>query len=182
MNRYILVAVLAASTVLAGCQASAPSTRNFSHLRLPDTTRAAAYDAAYAALAARYPIATSDRATGTITTEPVENRERTGGRQVGDLVGMTRRVRRVATVRVTDADNAAEIWCKVTLAQHDTDAARMFSNDLALNDAPTATAADRDAATTREQNEVWRVLRRDKLAERTVLQDIRKSLGMADGA
>jgi len=58
----------------------------------------------------------------------------------------------------------------------------MFSNDLALNDAPTATAADRDAATTREQNEVWRVLRRDKLAERTVLQDIRKSLGMADGA
>lgn len=181
MSRYTPAAVLLAAAALAGCQGAAPTTRNFSHLRVPGTPKEAAYDAAYAALAARFPVATSDRVTGTITSEPVETYEPTAEGEAAPVAAGPRRLRRSAIVRVTDGDAAAEVWCKVLVERQDAEAAQMFRNDLGINDAPTGTAVDRDAATTPEQNEVWRVLRRDKLEERAVLRDVEAALNPARG-
>jgi len=160
-----------------GCSDPAPTTRTFSHLHLPQTARDRAFDVAAVVMSDQYPVATSDRVSGIIRAQPIEVRDQDGPRRPGEVLGTGRRIRRVATAQVTGSDTEADIWCKVVVEQFAGDSVATLRNDLGYTDAPTATAADRDGATTTEQNEIWRTLHRDKQAERSVLRAIEATLG-----
>ncbi len=172
MTRRALVGTLLLVAAGSGCNAPAPTARTYSYLRLPDTPQSAAFDAALAAMRERYRIDAYDREEGVITSLPEESREVLEQRRVGDMVGVPRRVRRIATTQVTGSDASAEVWCKVLIQRYEAQAAQLFRNDLQMEDAPTGTAADRGSATTQEQNEVWRTARRDKSAERSLLRAV----------
>ena len=161
--------MLLAALIVTGCGNSAPSARAFSQLRLPQTSRDTAYELLAETLAARYPIASADRGAGAINTEPVETREANNQGRVGDLMGVRRRIRRTVNGRVTGNDTSAEVWCKVVVERYDPNASALFRNEMRMVDAPINTAADNEAATTTEQNEVWRTVRRDKRLERELL-------------
>jgi hypothetical protein len=54
----------------------------------------------------------------------------------------------------------------------------MFASDRSGSDTPgDYTAINRDAATTAEQNSVWRTLRRDRAAERNIIAEITEPIG-----
>lgn len=54
----------------------------------------------------------------------------------------------------------------------------MFASDRSGSDTPgDYTAINRDAATTTEQNTVWRTVRRDKSVERNILNAIAERAG-----
>lgn len=176
MKRLLLLCVFPALGVLAtGCAAPAPTPRAFSHTRLAGVSREAAFDALHATMRERYRLATVDEGAGIIRSEPTESRESNNQGRVGDFVGVPRRVRKVVTGQVTSESGASDVWCKIVVQQLDTQAALLFENEMRLNDAPTTTAADRDAATTREQNEVWRTANRDRRGERELLRAVEES-------
>lgn len=80
------------------------------------------------------------------------------------------RVRRLAEIRIKETPEAVKVFCKVAIQEQTTRAHRMFAVTQAGDDRPGDTAIDRDAATTIEQNTVWRTVRRDKSAERAILE------------
>jgi hypothetical protein len=82
-------------------------------------------------------------------------------------------LRRIALIHVVpEAEGGTGVYCQVTIQQQTTEAYRMFQQDRELSDAPGQTAIERDAATTTEQNTVWRNVRRDKAAERRILEAV----------
>lgn len=166
------------TTVLAcgGCQSAAPTTRNYSYLRLPSHSKEEAFNAARQAMGERYRIDRIDPGEGVITSVPAETDEPGSSGQVGDVVGAPRRVRTSAQTRVSGTDTASEVWCKVVIERYETDERNLFVRDLAMADAPTHTPAERDAGATPEQNAVWRTDRRDKVAERDILRAVHEIL------
>ena len=168
--------------IAAGCEAPAPTARSFNYLRLPSVSRADAFTAAVEALSERFRIARLDREAGVITSVPEERTEVVSRGRVGDLVGVLRRVRKVATIQVTGSDASAEVWCKVVVEVCETQEQRLFAQEHALDDLPTATAADRGGATTPEQNAFWRVIRRDKGTERALRRAINELLNRRQDA
>jgi len=166
--RTISLTVLVA--VLAGCEAPAPTARNFSHVRLSSTSRTKAFEAARQAMSERFRLEEVDPARGVIVSVPEEMDELGTSGQVGDVVGARRRVRKVARTQVNGADTWAELWCKVTVERYETAERNMFLNDQNGSDLPTGTAAERGGATTAEQDAVWRTARRDKVTEHALLR------------
>jgi len=160
------------AVTIAACSAPAPTARTFNYLRLPTVSRADAFEAALQATSERFRVARLDREAGVIVSVPNEGTEVVHQGRVGDLLGVPRRVRSTATIQVTGSDSAAEVWCKIVVEVYETQEQRLYAQAHALDDLPTATPADRAGATTPEQNEVWRVVRRDKRAERNLRQAI----------
>lgn len=178
MKRILLATgCCVAATLLLGCDAPQPTSQSFSYVRLASVSRADAFDAAARAMGERYHIARRDAAAGVITSVPEESDEVATQGRVGDVLGVPRRVRKVATARVTGSDAGAEVWCKVLIEQYDTEEQRMFAADRSMDDAPTSTAADRDGAATPEQNAVWRKTGRDKREERSILRSVSEFVG-----
>lgn len=162
--------------VLTGCSAPAPTTRNYNRLALPDTPRLLAFQAAERSMRERYRIASSDPTTGEIRAEPFESNEVGTQMRVSDIVGVRQRVRTSATARVTGDQRSSDVWCKVLVERLDTTARGMFLADKTMNDLPSSTPADRDGATTQEQNEFWRSMGRDKQQELAILESVAEHL------
>jgi hypothetical protein len=172
MRPNAFTAIIAMTLVCSGCQSAAPTTKNYSYLRMPSCSREAAFTAARQAMGERYRIARGDLGEGVITSVPEESDEPGSSGQVGDVVGAPRRLRTTAQTRVSGSGNSAEVWCKVLVERYETDERNLFVRDLAMADAPTHTPAERDAGATPEQNAVWRTDRRDKVAERDILRAV----------
>jgi hypothetical protein len=145
-------------------------------------TEAAVLDAAEGALAEHFPLARRDLGARRITTLATESAAPGGGERIGDVVGATRRERRRAEVVVEPASEGVKVFCKVLVQEYDTEAHQVFSRDHALDDRSRDTPAQRDAASTSEQNAVWRTKRRDKDLERRILRDVQSRLGGADAS
>jgi len=147
------------------------------------TDRNAALDAAEAALIdLRYRIERRDPTEGVITTQPVEAQ---AGLDSVRSVSLSSRAktRRVVEVRVQNDDGATKVYCKVLIQEQSTQAHRMFASDRSGSDTPgDYTAINRDAATTTEQNTVWRTFRRDKSVERDILNAITERTGGEAGS
>ena len=87
------------------------------------------------------------------------------------------RVRRHAEVRIQETQGQIEVFCRVFIQEQATQAHRLAAPDSRSTDRPgDTTAIDRDAATTSQQNSVWRNVRRDKPAERELLAVIVPSM------
>ena len=136
-----MITLLAAGLILPGCSGQTPTARTFSHVHLDNVARDAAFDAVAVALRDRYPLASTDRASGMVRCEPVETPDDASPRRPGEVLGTGRHVRRVATAQVTGNDAACDVWCKIVVEQRDDAAALIYSTELGRSDAPTTTLA-----------------------------------------
>jgi len=109
-----------------------------------------------------------------LVTNPFDVQTRLGeGASPGPPETYARR-RRVARVWVDRGSNTKEVrvFCRVEVQERTTQALRMLSLDQRSSDVPDRTAIEREAATTVEQNTVWQTTRRDRAAERAILETI----------
>lgn len=140
--------------------------------------RGAVLDAAEAALIdLGYKIERSDPSEGVITTQPVEAQAGLDSTRPASISSRGK-TRRIVEVRVQNEGGVTKVYCKVLLQEQATQAHRMFAADRAGSDTPgDYTAINRDAATTNEQNTVWRTIRRDKTVERQIIEQLDRIIG-----
>jgi len=96
----------------------------------------------------------------------------TASRRTSGVTHRSGGTRRHAVVRIESDDEQSAVYCKVLLQQRATGAYRMLQRDSTGQDTPNETPIDRDAATTEEQNTLWRTLRRDRRSEHELLDSI----------
>lgn len=168
MIRFMMPCLVSAVFV-AGCSNKEAPTGNYSFRPAPSANRAATLDAAEAALVALgYTIAKRDVQAGVITTEPVREK-----REVERSIRADSPLRKIVEVRVSGPASSPKVQCKVLIQEQSNETFQLFSVEQGGDDVPGhRTAIDRDAATTAEQNTVWRTVRRDKSAEREILNQI----------
>ncbi len=164
--------------LLTSCAAPSPTPVDYTVRHVQKRDRSATLDAAEAALIElSYNIERRDPAEGVITTQPVEAQAGLDSTRAASL-STHPKTRRIVEVRVQNEDGATKVFCKVLIQEQTTQAHRMFASDRSGSDAPgDNTAINRDAATTAEQNSVWRTLRRDKSTERNILNAIIERTG-----
>ena len=178
-----MICLLLMIGLLTGCEASAPTARTYSLQRLPDIPSVTVFRAAEKAVAERYRIDQdqTSRNEGVIISEPIESVEAVPSLRVGDVLGAKRRVRRFVEVRIVTAQDGTQVFCKVPIQVCETDERALYSRpQRGSTDYPSDTPADRDAATTPEQNTYWCTRNRDKVQEREILESIRELIGVED--
>ncbi len=158
-----------------GCASRDTQPMNYAVRGAPSADRGTSLDAAEAALISLgYTIAKRDTAGGLIVTEPIAI-ERTGERSLR----ADNPLRKIAEVRVAGSGDGLKVHCKVVIQEQLTESYRLLAFERGGDDLPGhQTAIDRDAATTAEQNTVWRTVRRDKVAEREILDQIAGPAGV----
>lgn len=157
---------------LSGCASNSPTPMNFASRPIRGEA-GAILDLAEARLAERgYRVEQRDDKSGMLTATSDEQ----SGASAGVGISSRTRVRRIAEVRVHEIGGTPSVHCKVTIQEHATQGHRLSAQDSRSSDRPgDVTAIDRDAATTSQQNTVWRAIRRDKTAEREILEAISPS-------
>jgi len=176
--RWLAVALLP----LGGCASSGLSPLSYGVRHVPGTNSDLVLDTATEALIELgYEIDQVDRADGVVTTRPIASTSTYEGVPRGARLSSPSRFRRMAQVRVVPGPDVTNVYCRVAVQEQTTEAHRMFQMDSAISDAPGHTAIDRDAATTTEQNTVWETVRRDKAAERLILEAIVRQTGSSSG-
>ncbi|MDO8630820.1 MAG: hypothetical protein Q7R41_10035 [Phycisphaerales bacterium] len=170
--RLIRVTMVSACLLaLTACESPEPTPLDYGVRQVRQADRSVVLDAAEAALVERgYSIAKRDPAEGVITTESIENDPRDRGSRSGVGLSSAVKTRRFVEVRVAGPGDSTKVYCKVLVQEQAAQAYSMYAADRSGSDLPgQQTAIDRDAATTAEQNTVWRTLRRDTAAERQIL-------------
>jgi hypothetical protein len=174
--KWLLLALPVLCPWCAGCPEERATPLTYNVLRLSGAPEEAVFDAATRVLAEHFSIARADRTAGLVEGVPEETVGSSRGGRLGDVVVGPRRERRVAEVRVEKAGGLVKVYCKVQVQEYDTQAHQMFDREHARDDLPGSTPADRDAATTTEQNAVWRNRQRDRDMESEILRAIREQL------
>ena len=180
VSRQTWTAVFGGSMIsFVACESPEPTLQNYGVRQIRPSEPSMVLDVAEAALVERgYTIARRDPVEGVITTESIENDPRDRGSRSGVGLSSAAKTRRFVEVRVARSDGAAKLYCKVLVQEQATRAYGMYSSDRAGSDLPgSETAIDRDAATTVEQNTIWRTLRRDTASERQILDAIFERTG-----
>lgn len=177
MRRAGVVAVGLCVLLASGCSEPAATSLNFAVREVPRASSGAVWSAAVDAVREHFRIARMDRSAGRIETAPIETQEPGQSSRAGDMLGAERRVRRLADVRVQEADGGVQVYCKVLVQQYESDERRLFARDKCATDIPSETPADQEGATTAEQNAAWRTRGRDKVLERQILDSILERIG-----
>lgn len=113
---------------------------------------------------------------------PSEYSQKGGGDRIRDTVGFNNRLRRTATVQIRPMDDGCQIQCVVERQRLDTADHRVLQENRGGSDVPNATPIERDAGLTRDQQDSWTDLPRDRDMERTILNSILARLRAGDGA
>lgn len=121
-----------------------------------------------------------DLELGLITTRPSELRSGTLVPRDRSRLSSPGRLRRIAEVRIVPVSDGIDVFCSVAIQRLETEAHRMFRHETAASDVPHETAIDRGAGSTNEQNTVWHTIRRDKPAERKILNAIAGSPALSE--
>jgi len=138
------------------------------------------FDAAELALIdAGFQIERRDAVEGVLTSQPIFGSRDPGAGSRGPRLSSRGDVRRLAEVRVQTVAADVDVSCRVLVQEQSTQVYRIVDQHGGSDDRPNTTPIDRDAATTTQQNTVWRTLRRDKVAERQILADINERVGRA---
>ena len=161
---------------VVGCTSAGPSPLSFSLRHIESSKESPAFLAAQAALADEgYSIERADPIAGLIITQSTEASSEPDGARA--RLSSRDRFRRLAEVRIGGQGEEVRVYCRVAIQEQVTAAHRMFAYDRSGTDDPGVTPIDRDAATTEQQNTVWQTVRRDKVAERRILETILKNIG-----
>lgn len=169
--------------LVGGCASPGPLALGYGVRHIPEGDWAAVLGSAETALAnLGYPIDRMDASAGVITTCPVaEDSYATRARRPGTRLSSPGEMRRFAEVRLARAGDRLDLYCKVVVEELTTRAHRIFAQDHALVDTPDVTPIDGEAATTQQQNTVWRRVQRDKAAEHRILDAILKHAETSPG-
>jgi hypothetical protein len=169
--------LLGCPLLLVGCQNGGPSTTHFGVIRLTAADRIEVFQVSRdALLGLGFEVATADLDRGRIESLPAEeNQLEFAARSRAFESG--RRQRRVASVRIESRDGEISVFCRVEIQEPSTEAHRFRASVNSSLDRPGETPIERDAATTPEQNTVWRAVGRDRDLERSILDAVRRVAG-----
>jgi len=166
-GRFALAALLAAAGMAGGCNVTSPgSSRSLGEVEYPQ-----AFAAAKDVMSTYYSIASSEAATGVIKSRP-KSVEPGPDRILGRSPA-----RHVATMRVWPRGD--EVLADVTVAierRGDTVLRHMPDPAENYDSVPNQPPSRREAATTTEQNESWRIEKYDHAIEQKILRDLYLSL------
>jgi len=178
-SRYAnLVWASAGLMLLGACASPGPSAATYATRQIRGSEWDAVFDAGEAALTeAGYRIERRDKAAGVITTQPITGLEEDRVVPRRAHLSSTSDTRRVAEVHVEQTADTVSVYCRVMIQEQTTQAHRLFELDHRGYDTPTDTPIEREAATTVQQNTVWRTIRRDNHAERVILAAITARTG-----
>lgn len=123
-----------------------------------------------------YSIERSDATSGVITTVPILDASLGNDARTARRLSTKPRIRKIVELYVVEKKAYADLHCRVAVQQQTTQAHRSLAIDRSVDDTPTGTAIDRDAATTTSQNTLWETLRRDRAEERRILTAIRNAV------
>ena len=169
----IVICLSGATLLWGGCAAPQRMVLQYGVGQIDEPDRAAVFSAAQRALIdLGYRLDRTDLAAGVITTQPTAA-EVGRSRGLRSLrIGSPGRVRQLAEVRLAPTATGHAVYCRVATQLQANEAYSMFRREAASSDVPNETAIERDAALTTEQNTVWQTIRRDKTAERRILDAI----------
>jgi hypothetical protein len=166
--------------LFGACTSPGPSPMTFSMRQLREVDPGATFQAADDALAELgYRVDRRDPPAGVLTTFPVKGTVQDEAAARRGRLGTPRPTRRVAQVRIEGRTGEVAVYCKVAVQEQTTEAYRLREYDLRTSDSPAETPIEREAATTKAQNTVWRTVRRDKAEERRILTAIIERAGGA---
>jgi hypothetical protein len=89
------------------------------------------------------------------------------------------RSRRIAEIRVDPRGDRVMFSCRIVWQEQTTEAHRLLAYERSGSDLPSETPINRGAYATSEQRTVWRTLRRDRSAEREILEAVAERVGLA---
>lgn len=165
-----VVCFVAAATV--GCQSPATGMSGYNVRRLADTETTHVFNAARQTLEGYgFSIRRADIDRGWLVTHPARPHDLETA-ATRDVFGREADERRVATIRILPDPAGSVVYCKVEIQQPYRDEFRLYADAHRASDTLSDTPIDRDAATTDEQNTVWRTLRRDRDLERSLLDAV----------
>ncbi len=168
--------------LLGGCASAGPSPLGYGIRHIQGIDRATALRIAQDSLVELgYKLDRVDSDTGLIITRPIPTTASIERVKSSVRLSTRNRLRRVAQVRLAHSGDVATFYCRVGIQQQTAEAHRMFRRDRTISDSPGQTPIEREAATTEEQNTVWRTIHRDKAAERRILKAIVEHSGSAPG-
>ncbi len=163
----VVLSVVAVVT-MAGCASMTPGrSRDLGQVNYQD-----AYGTAREIFRDHFPIATEDPVTGVIVSQPVAA-EATPER----LLGGGSDARKVATLRIRRENGRVVAQLAVAIERRGGEIYHRSVIDRENYDSvPDETPAQRDAAVTPEQSDVWEVRGYDHTAERQILAEIHRAL------
>ncbi len=173
LSRYVVVAI---PLLVVGCATTAPDLSNYSVRQVSATQQQQILNLAEDVLQTHsFAIYERDDMVGRLRARVIVDAGSTPprSRRIHRLTGDARRH---ADIWVKTNAQQLAVYCKVLLQQRVTEAHRMLQRDYTGHDTPNDTAIDRDAATTEEQNTLWRTLRRDRRSERELLDAIEQAI------
>jgi len=159
---------------IAGCSTSVPTTQTFAIRHLQAGREDILVVAQRVLLDMGFSIANHDEISGVITTQPEFSDAPSGAR-----LGTPREQRRIIEIRAAETSSGANVYCRAVIEELITAIYQFQAADQRMSDSGD-TPIDRDAATTREQNSVWRMVRRDTLLERNILAEVERRLISTD--
>lgn len=171
---FLLAAAWSIIAFAVGCASTSRVTDPYAFRLFSTTDFATALAHADAALAnLGYAVRLRDPDRGLIETMPFSG---ASGDSHQPRIGSARRdaLRTIATVRVTPSGTGSRVACQVVVQQRSTQAHRLFRADRSRSDLPSETPIELEGATTRDQNTVWRTLRRDRSRERAILAEVQR--------
>jgi len=162
--------------VSAGCsemfEAPAPqsSAAGWTPLRLPGTAPDVACEAGLRAMRQYFPAAKTVSAGRTIESGTVEYTQAGGtGRFRDGALKFKNRMRRMATLQITETASGCLVRCQVRRQRLDTADHRTFRQQRMFEDVPNETPIDRGAGASPSQSEQWTEMQRDIALEREML-------------
>ncbi len=179
--------LLALSFIVCGAGCSdAPRTKTsggraagWTPTRLPNVSKAQAFDAGVYAMRQWFRLAETSPSDGVIrgTAEEFDQQGGTGRIRDG-AVGYRNRMRRIAALTIREQDGGSVARCRVQVERLDTADHRVFRRQQQFGDVPNETPIDREASVSAEQNQVWTPMPRDRNLERQILALLRdRALG-----
>ena len=166
-GRIAMAATLVAVSLAAGCNVASPgSSRTLGKVDYPQ-----AFAAANDVMSQYYSVASSDATSGVIKSRPKSVAASP------DRIISRSPARQVATMRVWS--RGEEVLADVTVAverRGDSVLRQMPKPDMNYDNLPNQPPSQREAATTLEQNESWRIEKYDHITEQKILKDLFLSL------
>jgi hypothetical protein len=167
MERALRIAVLSLIAGAVGCTEAAPGSRRV----LGRVDYQHAFDTSREVMSQFFSVEEADARSGRIRSRPRPVEE---GRY---RITSPMPARQIATLQLWREGELVLARVAVLVQRQGSDAYRSFASDQEnYRRRPGRTPADLDAATTPEQNEIWQTLRYEHRLERTILEQIARSL------
>jgi hypothetical protein len=176
------VSLLLSLPLMSGCAATGLSPQHYSVRTLPTEVMSELFEQVEMTLVGLgLRIDRREPLGGSITSAPFDATTRIGEGVLPPAPKPDAQDRRVALVHLRSTNGGYRVYCRVEVQREATQTFRLLSIEQTRTDVPSATPIEREAATTTEQNIVWKTVRRDFAAERAILDALLRQSGIPGG-